>query len=115
MQIDKFILGLIIMCILMISCGGEEAVPVPKPRMFPRVDFPERGYQAYDNTDCNYRFEYPKYAHVRKDKYQYGDEASNACWFNLEFPDLNASLHCDYTSIDKESFGSLLQDAFKIV
>ncbi len=115
MQLNRFIIGLVALSILIISCGGEDTVPVPKPRMYPRVDFPERGYQAYDNSDCNYAFEYPNYAEVKQDQYQFGDQAANACWFNLEFPNLNASLHCDYTEIGKESFGSLLQDAFKIV
>ena len=115
MQLNRFIIGLVALSILIISCGGEDTVPVPKPRMYPRVDFPERGYQAYDNSDCNYVFEYPNYAEVKQDQYQFGDQAANACWFNLEFPNLNASLHCDYTEIGKESFGSLLQDAFKIV
>ena len=115
MQIGKCIISLIVLSIFMISCGGNEAVPVPKPRMYPRVDFPARGYQSYVNTDCNYTFEYPKYANIKQDKYQFGDQSANACWFNLEFPDLNASLHCDYTAIEKDDFGSLLQDAFKIV
>lgn len=115
MYIGKYISALILIGILIVSCGGEEAIPVPKPRMYPRVDFPERGYQSYDNGGCNFTFEYPKYAVIKQDKYQFGEQASNPCWFNLEFPNLNASLHCDYTSIEKESFGSLLQDAFKIV
>ena len=115
MQLDKIIIGLLVLSIGLVSCGGEVRVPVPKPRMYPRVDFPERGYQAYKNEICNYAFEYPNYAKVVQDQYQFGDQAANACWFNLEFPDLNASLHCDYTEIEKEGFGSLLQDAFKIV
>ncbi len=115
MQISKYILALVLLSMLIVSCEEKESVAVPKPRMYPRVDFPERGYQTYYNSECNYTFEYPKYATIKQDKYQFGDQAANACWFNLEFPDLNASLHCDYTSIDKDSFGSLLQDAFKIV
>ncbi len=115
MQISKYIISIIVLSILIISCSGEVTVPVPKPRMYPRVDFPNREYQAYNSPDCNYSFEYPKYANVIQDKYQFGDQSVNECWFNLEFSNLNASLHCDYTSIDKEKFGSLLQDAFKIV
>ena len=83
--------------------------------MYPRVDFPDRGYQAYENKDCSYAFEYPKYAKIVKDKYQYGNESNNECWFNMEFESLNASIYCDYTAIEKDMFGSLLQDAFKIV
>lgn len=115
MQINNYIIGFVLFSILFISCGGEDSVPVPKPRMYPRVDFPERGYQKYENSDCQYTFEYPNYAKVKQDKYQFGDQAASDCWFNLEFPDLNASLYCDYTVVEKGEFGSLLQDAFKIV
>jgi len=113
MQLAKYILYIVVGSIIAVSCG-EEAIPVPKPRMYPRVDFPERGYQVYENENCSYTFEYPKYATIKQDKYQYGNQASNECWFNMEIESLNASIHCDYTKIEKEMFGSLIQDAFKI-
>lgn len=114
MQLIKYLSLAIICSLCLINCG-EPPIPVPKPRMFPRVDFPERGYQSYENKACNYSFEYPKYAVIKKDKYQFGNQASNECWFNMEFPDLNAFIYCDYTEIKKDMFGSLIQDAFKIV
>jgi len=114
MQIVKYLICIVIASILFVSCA-EESVPVPKPRMYPRVDFPERGYQEYKNEDCYYTFEYPKYATIKQDKYQYGNQAANECWFNMEFESLNAAIYCDYTSIENDMFGSLLQDAFKIV
>lgn len=114
MQIIKYLSCIIVVSICLVSCG-EAPVPVPKPRMYPRVDFPERGYQQYENENCDYTFEYPKYATINRDKYQYGDQASNQCWFNIDFSELNASIYCDYTKIENDMFGSLIQDAFKIV
>ena len=101
--------------IIFISCK-EEVVPVPKPRMYPRVEFPQKAYQLYDNERCDYSFEYPEYAKIVKDNYPYGNKASTDCWFNIEMPILEATIYCDYSPIEnKEKFGSLIQDAFKMV
>lgn len=110
----KYILSIVIFSICM-SCK-QEVVPTPKPRMYPRVDFPERSYQAHVSEDCPLTFEYPSYAKVTQSEYKYGEEAGNDCWFNIEIPELNAALYCDYTAISaKDKLENLVQNAFKIV
>lgn len=97
------------------SCG-EDKVYTPKPRLYPRIDFPSRGFQKLDREDCPFTFSYPVYATVAKDKNVFEDEAPDGCWFNLNMPALNGALHCSYIAIDdEEEFNKIIRDAFKIV
>lgn len=107
---------LLVVSVMCFTACKDEVVPIPKPRMYPRVDFPDRAYQRYDTAHCDFQFEYPKYASISQGKYQYTGQPANDCWFNMEIPALNAALYCDYTSInDEDNLNSLINDAFKIV
>lgn len=115
MSITNRLLAIFIIVLIVSGCK-EAPIPVPKPRMYPRVDFPEHTYQQYSDINCDFKFEYPVYATISQGKYQYEGQAANDCWFNMEIKDLNAAIYCDYTPIESQSeFGNLIQDAFKIV
>lgn len=98
-----FLLSTFVMC--MMSC--KEQHTVPKPRAYPRVEFPVRAYTLYSAQGCLFSFEYPSYAEIMmKDQ---------ACWFDLYMKPFNAKLHCSYIPIDhKEKFDDLVRDAFVI-
>jgi len=81
----------------------EEPVITPKPRGYPKVTLPEKGFKEFSSDYCDMSFKYPAYAEVQRNKYFFGEEAPNDCWFNLYFPDFDAKLHCSYTPIDKEN------------
>jgi gliding motility-associated lipoprotein GldD len=108
-QKEWFALILILFC----ACGGETLTP--KPRGYPRVVFPEKGYQTFNEKYCHFSFEYPKYATVEKDSLFFREKPVNDCWFNVKIPDLNAEIHCSYYPIDaKNSFDKLRGDAFTL-
>ncbi len=93
----------------------EEPVITPKPRGFPKITFPEKGLKQFTGDYCNMEFKYPAYAEIQRNKYFFGEEAPNDCWFNLYFPDFDAKLHCSYTPIDKENnIEHLQKQAFKM-
>ncbi len=93
----------------------EEPVITPKPRGYPKVTLPEKGFKEFSGDYCNMKFKYPAYAEVQRNKYFFGEEAPNDCWFNLYFPDFDAKLHCSYTPIDKENnIEHLQKQAFKM-
>lgn len=93
----------------------EEPVITPKPRGYPKVTLPEKGFKEFSSDYCNMKFKYPAYAEVQRNKYFFGEEAPNDCWFNLYFPDFDAKLHCSYTPIDKENnIEHLQKQAFKM-
>lgn len=99
---------------MLVSC--EDKVYTPKPRMFPRVMYPDRDYATFDKADCPFTFEYPAYGEIVQDKYIFDDQYSNACWFNIDYPSFNGTLYTSYVPIDSESdFNKVIRDAFKIV
>lgn len=99
----------------MFSCG-EGLTKMPKPRMYPKVDYPTNSKNLkFDTTFCNFTFQYPQYARVVQDSFIYEDKPIHPCWFDINIPDLNASLHCSYYKVTKEKdLSSLVNDAFNI-
>jgi gliding motility-associated lipoprotein GldD len=100
--------------IFFIACD-QEKVYVPKPRMYPKVEYPQKAYQRFDESYCNLSFEYPVYARVEQDQYYFDEKPENPCWFTIQIPTLNASLHCSYIDVDNRAkFDDLVSDSYEI-
>jgi gliding motility-associated lipoprotein GldD len=82
--------------IFVLSCSDDEDDEVffPKPKAYPRIDFPIKSYKLYDSV-CPYSFEIPVYANIGKDKHP----SAEACWINVNFPRFNAQIHISYKSV----------------
>ena len=99
---------------ILFSCQGSE-LGTPKPRMYPKVDYPERNQVQFDESYCKLAFAYPDYFIVKQDKYFFGNKPIDPCWFDLESEQLNSQLHCSYIPIeDRKHFDKLVNDAFKM-
>lgn len=99
---------------LLTACGGDE-LPTPKPRSYPRVEFPDKVYRSFDTGYCNFTFEYPAYAEVRQDTTFFDEAPTHPCWFNLNMPDLNGSIYFSYYPIGPEKdWETLREDAFEM-
>ena len=97
-----------------LACGGE-TVYTPKPRGFPKVEYPEKAYQPFDKNYCAFTFEYPKYAQIIQDTLYFDQKPVNDCWFDIEVPQFDARIHCSYYEIDKKNpFEKLMSDAFTL-
>lgn len=95
------------------SC--EDPVYTPKPRAYPKVVYPEKSYQSFDENYCAFTFEYPKYATVEQDTTFFDEAPGDPCWFDISIPDFNAKLHCSYTAVSKKiPVDELKTDAFKM-
>lgn len=91
----------------------NEPVYTPRPRAYPKVVYPERAFQQYGNTLCDFTFEYPTYAEVVTTNKQLGDDDPNPCWFDLFVTDFDCRLHCTYYPVtDQAGFTELMADAF---
>lgn len=104
----KIKLGLcgLALSLVLASCGHYS----PKPHGYPRVMYPEKAYELFD-SGCAYSFEVPVYANMVLDQ----DENSEPCWYNLEFPQFNGTLHLSYKRFNsKEEFYKLSEDAYKL-
>jgi gliding motility-associated lipoprotein GldD len=99
---------------LAIAC--EERTPIPRPRAYPRVIYPQKVYQLFDKNYCAFTFEYPKYAEVQQDTGQNGLKPENSCWFDLFYPGFDCRVYCTYSQIGNgKTFDKLKSDAFELV
>ena len=109
----------LIICFLVFIffCGCKnEGTLIPKPRAYPRVIYPERSYTLFDQSYCNFSFEYPAYCDIERQDRFFDEAPQDSCWFDLHFNPFNARLHFSYVPIDAEnSFDRLRDDAYKLV
>jgi gliding motility-associated lipoprotein GldD len=101
--------------ILIIACTPDKLAS-PKPRQYPRVEFPEKSSQKFSERYCDMTFDFPGYAHIEQEKNFFEDSPESPCWFDIVMPSLNGRIHCSYYKIKgKESLENLIQDAFSLV
>ncbi|MBW1295242.1 gliding motility lipoprotein GldD [Aquimarina litoralis] len=82
------------------SCGGDT---LPKPKAMLRLSYPSPKYEQA-SLDCSYSFEKNSIASFQKARNQ------KECWYNIEYPQLKATIYLSYYNIDK-NLDSLLRDA----
>ncbi|MBK8700729.1 MAG: hypothetical protein IPN29_14800 [Saprospiraceae bacterium] len=110
----RIILSSLCLLFCLISCEEGKSV-MPKQRMFPFVDYPERHDTILDKHFCNFTFSYPGYFSFRQDSFYFGEKPAHDCWFDLNAQGLGASLHCSYYPIqNRTGFDKLVNDAFEI-
>jgi len=108
-----FVLIGFISALLIVGC--HENAPLPKPRTYPRLTFPEKEYTLFTTTLCPYEFEVPIYATVEKDSIFFGEKAPNDCWINVFYPDFNGQLYCSYYPVKSpEHLEELISDGYRI-
>lgn len=105
---------LLVITLFLGSC--EEVIYTPKPRAFPKIEFPQGGdYQQFSQEFCNFTFTYPEYAKVVKDKTFFENTPPNACWFDIQVEELASKIHFTYYPINKvDDFQQLREDAFRL-
>ncbi|MFK7933485.1 MAG: hypothetical protein AB8G22_08240 [Saprospiraceae bacterium] len=105
---------IVLIAVIFTSC--EEPIYTPKPRAFPKINFPEAAnYQQFDQDFCEFTFQYPDYVKVIQDKTFFEDTPPNACWFDLQVPALESKIHFTYYPIEKSAdFQQLREDAFRL-
>lgn len=95
----------------------DEIPPVPKPRSYPRVDFPQRAYVPLGVSYCDFTFERPASTTVVQEKSFFDQAPVDPCWFNLDLaPALNGKIHFSYYPIRSYAQWEELRDeAFQLV
>ncbi len=112
MQQYKFLFPLFMLCFLWSACN-EDVVYSPKPRAFPKVEYPSRSFQKMDVSFCEFSFEYPGYASIEQDTAFFDEKPVNPCWFDVLMPAFDAKLHCSYYPVGND-FEKLRRDAFDL-
>ena len=103
----------ILILLSMMSCF--EDTYSPKPRAFPKINFPDGKLVGIDLDYCPFSFKAPEYFTVDKDTLFFNEQPKNECWFDLNNKDLGARLHFTYFKIEnKESFEKLRNDTYRL-
>lgn len=104
----------LILVFILQGCGSE-AVITPKPRGYPKVVYPEKSYQTFEEGYCDFSFEYPDYAKIEKTNSFFDENPKHECWFDVTIPQFNARIHCTYSTIENEAVAEKLRtDAFEL-
>lgn len=106
--------GLLVISLLCFGC--QETLQVPKPRTFPKVEFPNKLYKPFTEGYCDFKFDYPVYAEVIRDTSFFGEKPINDCWFDVYFEMFNGNIHCTYYHFETDvELRKLVNDEFKMV
>lgn len=92
------------------SCNSCNDIPIPKPRGFIRIDFPEKKYSNPEQMGCPFLFEIPQYSELVADS---GD-GKEPCRFNWTFQSYNAIIHLSYKNVSG-NLGRLIEDSRTLV
>ena len=101
-----YIFGLALIAIF-ITCGNP---PIPKPEGYYRISLPDESFRSVKIT-CGLGLDKPENATV---EIVNSEKSGDACWFNLNFKDLNARLHCTQVEVN-DNLINLMEDAQEMV
>ena len=88
------IILLFLLSTVFFSCEQEYN---PKPRGYFRIEVPEKKYEVFKSSDCNFSFEVPVYAKVIKDTI----ESAEPCWYNIEWPKYKGTVYLSHKNVNK--------------
>ena len=87
----------------------------PKPRAYPKVEFPAKEYVAFDIDFCSFRFDYPKYTEIQQDTSFFDEKPLHPCWFDIYYPGFDSRIHFSYYPVGQyKSLEELKKDAFEM-
>ena len=113
-MISRISFYLILISLVFASCRSENNY-LPKPRVYPRVDFPSKNYKLFTNDDCPFSMNVPIYFQYKKDSLSLEENVDTDCWFDLWCEPLNASFHLSYLNINsRKEYDAYINDAFEL-
>lgn len=100
--------------LLWCSCGEEGSTP--KPRVFPKVEYPSGELVQFTKEECPFTFLMPDYVEVEQNSDYAKLNPLHPCWFNLHYPMFQAEVYCSYAPISSRAdYERLKKDAFDII
>lgn len=110
----KKLLAILGMTLAVLACN-QPPLALPKPRIYPKVIYPEKKFKQFSDNNCPFEMEVPVYFEVEKDKGQNKKEAQYNCWLDLYSKELNSYLHLSYIPFNgRTEFDKLVSDAFEM-
>ncbi|NQY05104.1 MAG: gliding motility lipoprotein GldD [Flavobacteriaceae bacterium] len=99
----KKLLCIFIIIIAFVSCKED---PLPKPKAYLRLDYPEPEYIEVNNL-CNYSFEMNKIAQISNSRFK------DSCWFDVKYSKMKGTIYLTYQPVNND-IDSLLRDTQNI-
>ncbi len=96
--------GLLLTFLFMASCRDY----TPRPVGYNRIDPPDR--TAERHAFPQFSFDLPDYTRIDT----LHAPASNQFWFNIVYPQYNATIHCTYLSIDRNALPGVIEDSYHL-
>lgn len=110
----KFLILLAGVLVGFTACGGDDFL-TPRPRAYPKVDYPTVKYQQLEMAACPFSFAYPDYMEIKEESSFFDEAPPHPCWFNLHMPQFNADIHLTYSPVSNSNqLQMLVQDAYLI-
>lgn len=105
---------LLLALFLLAGCGNGE-LPVPKPRSFPKINFPERNLVDLGPDYCQFDFQFPDYGEIEQKSLYFDEKPADPCWFDIYMPAFDGRLHFSYYPITSpEDWESKRDQAFEL-
>ncbi len=104
-----------IICGTLALASCQKPSPIPLPRAYPRIEFPDRSYDRIYPESCPLSMEIPSYLVVSRRTESLGIPIESDCWYDLHSEALNADIHCSYSRItDRADYEKRVDDAFEL-
>lgn len=96
-----------VLCLLLAvnSCSTDYS---PKRRGYPRISLPGKSFTVYKSS-CPFTFDYPELCYISD-----AGNPNEPCWFNIDYPRLNARIHLSYKPVG-EKLHEYLEDSRTLV
>lgn len=80
----------------------------PKPKAYPRVVRKQIEYAQFSNS--KFSFAYPDDAYIES----LISEAKSEIWFNMHYPEYNATVHFTYIPLLNQNLSKILDDSYRL-
>jgi len=102
--------------LITLGLSGCTEPPVPKPRGYHRIEFPDHQFAFYQHA-CGFSFDVPVYSKIERiEKETSTADDVSPCWFNCAMPRFKAKVHCTYIPLESRGqFNELVEDAYQMV
>jgi gliding motility-associated lipoprotein GldD len=111
---SNYLAVLLLSILLLVSCREEHYTP--KPRTYPKIEFPDKSFQAFEMTSCPFTFEAPGHAEVIKDDSYFNEAPPHPCWFNIHYDQFAADIFLSYHAVkNRKDYDGLISDVYRVV
>ncbi|RAJ11766.1 gliding motility lipoprotein GldD [Olleya aquimaris] len=86
-----------ILCLLIISCIGCGSDPIPKPKGYLRLEYPQANYKTYNQ---NLPFSFDRNTHSDTIRYKPLTDNVTSFGLNIEYKKLKGTIYLTYKAID---------------